>query len=276
MNVTDDVRARLDLARVMIGEAGRLALAHFADRAHLGIDAKLNGQDVVSAADRAVEALIRTGIAAAFPGDGFLGEESGLTAGRSGWRGTVDPIDGTSCFVHGLASWCISIALSDADERTRFGLILAPVAGELYEAVAGEGARLNGSPIQVDGRASLETALVGLGASHRVAAADVAAVLEALLASGGMFVRSGSGALSIAEVAAGRLAAYYEPHINAWDCLAGLLIVREAGGFTADFPGDGRPLLGGGPVLAAAPQVAGPLGDLIAGARQRNPGRNGA
>ncbi|SCM75922.1 Inositol monophosphatase family protein [uncultured Pleomorphomonas sp.] len=271
MTLADDVRIRLDLARTLINEAGRLALSHFADRAHLGIDVKLNGQDVVSVADRGVEALIRTGIAAAFPGDGFLGEESGLADGHSGWRWIVDPIDGTSCFVHGLTSWCVSIALSDAEGQTRFGLILAPVTGELYEAVAEEGARLNGKPIQVDRQTSLETGLVGLGASHRVAAADVASVLEALLTKGGMFVRSGSGALSIAEVAAGRLAAYYEPHINAWDCLAGLLIVREAGGFTADFPGEGRSLLAGGPVLAAAPQIAGPLNELIAGARRRSP-----
>lgn len=270
MNLADDVCTRLDLARTLIDKAGKLALGHFGNRAHLEVDAKLNGQDVVSIADRAVEALIRETVAVTFPDDGFLGEESGLAGGSSGWRWTVDPIDGTSCFVHGLPSWCISIALSDAVEQTRFGLILAPVSGELYEAVSGEGARLNGRPIKVDAQTSLETGLVGLGASHRVAAKEVAAVLEALLARGGMFVRSGSGALSIAEVAAGRLAAYYEPHINAWDCLAGLLIVREAGGFTADFPGEGRSLLAGGPVLAAAPQIAEPFNDLIAGARQRN------
>jgi myo-inositol-1(or 4)-monophosphatase len=268
MSFASDLRQRLDLARNMIDEAGKLALVHFADLAHLRIDSKLNGQDVVSAADRGVEALIRGTLAKTFPEDGFLGEESGLADGRSGWRWTVDPIDGTSCFVHGLSSWCVSIALSDADEQTRLGLILAPVAGELYEAVHGEGAHLNGRPIKVDTRTSLETGLVGLGASHRVPAQEVASVLETLLARGGMFVRSGSGALSIAEVAAGRLAAYYEPHINAWDCLAGLLIVREAGGFTADFPGAGRQLLAGGPVLAAAPQIAQPLNDLIASARR--------
>jgi len=269
VNVPHDVRARLDLARSVIGEAGRLALGYFADRAHLAIDAKLNGQDVVSIADRAVEELIRSSVAAAFPGDGFLGEEYGLQDSRSGWRWTVDPIDGTSCFVHGLPNWCISIALSDEHEQTRFGLILAPVTGDLYEAVSGEGARLNGETIRVDGQASLGTGLVGLGASHRVAAREISAVLHALLESGGMFVRSGSGALSIAEVAAGRLCAYYEPHINAWDCLAALLMVREAGGFTAQFPGEERSLLQGGPVLAAAPQVAPSLKELIARARQR-------
>ncbi|MCM5552845.1 inositol monophosphatase [Pleomorphomonas sp. NRK KF1] len=269
MNIPHDVRVRLDLARDLVGEAGKLALGHFADRAHLGVDAKLNGQDVVSAADRAVEVLIRSSVADRFPDDGFLGEEYGLQESRSGWRWTVDPIDGTSCFVHGLPSWCISVALSDAHEQTRFGLILAPVTGDLYEAVAGEGSRLNGQPIRVDERTTLGTGLVGLGASHRVAATKISAVLQALLESGGMFVRSGSGALSIAEVAAGRLCAYYEPHINAWDCLAALLIVREAGGFTAEFPGEGRSLLQGGPVLAAAPQIAEPLNNLIAHARQR-------
>ncbi|MCM5558892.1 inositol monophosphatase [Pleomorphomonas sp. JP5] len=269
MNTPHDVRVRLDLARDLVGKAGRLALGHFADRAHLGIDAKLNGQDVVSAADRAVETLIRSSVASAFPDDGFLGEEYGLQEGRSGWRWTVDPIDGTSCFVHGLPSWCISVALSDTHEQTCFGLILAPVTGELYEAVSGEGARLNGQPIRIDEQASLQTGLVGLGASHRVTATDISEVLQALLEVGGMFVRSGSGALSIAEVAAGRLCAYYEPHINAWDCLAALLIVREAGGFTAEFPGEGRSLLQGGPVLAAAPQIAAPINELIAHARQR-------
>lgn len=269
MTSASDLHARCDLARALVAEAGELALSYFADRAHLAVASKLNGQDVVSVADKAVEALIRRGMADRFPDDGFLGEEGGLEEGRSGWRWTVDPIDGTSCFVHGLPSWCVSVALSDADGQVRAGLILAPVAGDLYEAVLGEGALLNGRPIQVDRRTSLQTGLIGLGASHRVAASEVAAVLEALLEKGGMFVRSGSGALSIAEVAAGRLAAYYEPHINAWDCLAGLLIVREAGGFTADFPGTGRPLLAGGPVLAAAPQVAGPLVETIEAARRR-------
>jgi myo-inositol-1(or 4)-monophosphatase len=146
--------------------------------------------------------------------------------------------------------------------------LLRARSAELYEAVSGEGARLNGETIRVDGQASLGTGLVGLGASHRIAAVEISTVLQALLESGGMFVRSGSGALSIAEVAAGRLCAYYEPHINAWDCLAALLIVREAGGFTAEFPGEGRSLLDGGPVLAAAPQVARPLNELIARARQ--------
>jgi len=266
MTSPDDVLPRQRLAHALIADAGRLALSHFADLSHLAVDAKLDGQDVVSAADKEVEALIRSGIAALFPGDGFLGEETGLTPGRSGWRWTVDPIDGTSCFVHGLSSWCISIAVSDAEDCVRLGLILAPVTGELYEAVAGAGATLNGRPIRVDAGVCLKTGLLGLGASHRVPARHVAAFLEVLLDAGGMFVRSGSGALALAEVAAGRLVAYYEPHINAWDCLAALLMVREAGGFTADFPGEGRGLLEGGPVIASAPQVEDALIRLIANA----------
>lgn len=255
--------ARLALASELILRSGRLALDYFADPAHLAVDSKLDGQDVVSAADRAVEALMREAIADAFPDDGFLGEEGGLTAGTSGRRWTVDPIDGTSCFVHGLSSWCLSIALSEEDGDTLFGLIHAPLAGELFTATRGRGAFLDGQPIAVDAGAAIADAFVGLGANHRVPPRLIASFAEALLSQGGMFVRSGSGALSLAEVACGRLAAYYEPHINAWDCLAGLLLVREAGGWTADFPGPGRTLIEGGPVAAAAPQLREPLLRLI-------------
>lgn len=267
MTLSSDAARRHDFALSLIREAGELALVSFRDLAHVAVDTKLDGQDVVSAADKAVEALIRSRIAGAFPDDGFLGEETGLSEGCSGFHWTVDPIDGTSCFVHGLGSWCVSIALSDR-EKTISGLIFAPVSDDLYAATIGGGAYLNGAAIRVDTATTIETGLVGLGASHRVAPAEISGFLHALLTADGMFVRSGSGALSIAEVAAGRLAAYYEPHINAWDCLAGLLVVREAGGRTM-FPGAGRRLLDGGPVIAVAPQIETRLLALIEAAAHK-------
>ncbi len=245
--------ARFSTARSIIRDAGRLALSYFAEVHELRGERKRNGQDVVTVADRAVEDLIRGRLAFAFPGDGFLGEEGGLHEGRSGALWVVDPIDGTSAFLHGLRDWCISMALV-RDGETELGLIYAPCTDETFVAARSAGAYLNGERIRVDDDSTLEDGLLGLGANSRVPAEAVSGFARALLLEGGMFVRNGSGALMLAQVACGRLVGYYEPHINAWDCLAGLCLVGEAGGWTADFP-RGTGILDGGPVIAAAPQV---------------------
>lgn len=252
--------ARFVLARSVIIDAGALAATYFADLGALGVEQKLNGQDVVSIADRAVEALIRSRIIAAFPDDGFLGEESGLSDGTSGFVWVVDPIDGTSCFVHGLADWCVSIALTRG-ELTEFGLVHHVAAGEVFVAARGRGAFMNGAPIHVDTSGTIGTGLTGLGANLRVPAMSVSGFAHGLLDAGGMFFRNGSGALMLTYVACGRLIAYYEAHINSWDCLAALCLIREAGGWTAPFPEAN--LLAGGPVIAAAPQIREPLLALI-------------
>lgn len=267
-STTPGLAARLAVAEPLIREAGALAQSWFADLTTLGTTVKDNGQDVVSLADKAVEALIRSQLEAAFPEDGFLGEESGFEEGTSGYRWVVDPIDGTSCFVSGRADWCVSIALM-AGEETEFGLIFAPQANELFEAVRGGGALLNGQEISVNHHASVQNALMGVGANFRVPVAEAWRFVAELLEAGGMFIRSGSGALMLAEVACGRLAGYYEPHINAWDCLAGLCLVREAGGWTAPFGTGPGGLRAGGPVIAAAPQVRGDLMALIGKAAVR-------
>ncbi|HVJ40920.1 MAG TPA: inositol monophosphatase [Dongiaceae bacterium] len=253
---------RYVLARAIILEAAALAARHFDNLAALETSTKLNGQDVVTIADREVEALIRARIAAAYPDDGILGEEEGFHPGSSGYIWVVDPIDGTSCFLHGLRSWCISIAVMKGEE-TVLGLIQQPCTQDLFVAKSGRGAFLNGLPIAVDRRARIATGLLGVGANFRRPAEEVSRFIRGLLEAGGMFIRNGSGALMLAEVACGRLAGYYEPHINAWDCLAGLCLIREAGGWTADYPGS-QALLAGAPVLAAAPQLREELLQLVA------------
>jgi myo-inositol-1(or 4)-monophosphatase len=254
--------ARFGFAQGLIREAGALALRYFKDFATLQVFAKANAQDVVSEADREVENLIWSRIREAFPEDGMIGEEFGLRQGRSGWDWVVDPIDGTSCFVHGLRSWCVSIAVR-CDETSVLGLIFDPNADELFAAERGGGATLNGLQIGVDSRSALNEGLLGFGVNHRVPSSAIAAVVHRLLDAGGIFIRSGSGALMLAHVACGRLIGYYEPHINAWDCLAGLLIITEAGGWAAEFPGHGD-FRAGGPVIAAAPQVRSELLRVIA------------
>ena len=241
---------RFVLAREIAREAGRAALAFFEDRASLTIDTKLNGQDAVTMADRQVELLLRERIRTSFPEDGLLGEEFGLQEGRSDFTWVLDPIDGTSPFIFGLDAWCVSVAVM-ARERPVAGVIYAPVADELFAARKGEGASLNGTPLRLGSEATVKSGMVGVGASHRIPPQVVSRFVEQLLEMEGMFIRNGSGALMLAYVAAGRLAAYWEPHMNPWDCLAGLLIVEEAGGWIHD-PREWPSLAEGGLVLAGA------------------------
>ena len=258
---------RLDIARTTAEEAAALASTYFANLAKLNIEEKLGGQDVVSEADREVEALIHRRIMEAFPDDGFLGEETGMTPGTSGYVWVVDPIDGTSCFLHGLPDWCISIALV-RDDEIRLGIIHQPTTGEIFVAMRGHGAFLNGVPIRVDARSTLRTGLLALGANGRVPPRSITGFAERLLEAGGMFFRNGSGALMLAYVACGRLVGYYEPHINSWDCMAGLCLIREAGGWTNDFAAADGDLLTGDRIIAAAPGAREELLALVAAMEQ--------
>ncbi|MCO5731193.1 inositol monophosphatase family protein [Rhizobium sp. SSA_523] len=243
---------RFGFAQTMAKEAAALALDYFNRRETLVIEQKRDPQDVVSIADREVETLIRKLVADRFPEDGFLGEEFGLQAGTSGSTWVVDPIDGTSPFVNGMPTWCVSIALI-VDGQPVIGVIAAPCQDELYAAATGHGAFLNGKKLTLDGSRTIRNAVTGIGANHHVTPKAVATIVDNLLSAGGNFIRNGSGALMLAYVAAGRLVGYYEPYMHAWDCLAGYCLVQEAGGWYLDFPTDGDGLTRGAPVLAAAP-----------------------
>ncbi|MDO5641876.1 MAG: inositol monophosphatase family protein [Paracoccus sp. (in: a-proteobacteria)] len=256
------IAERLALAETIARDAGALAMRHFNARGDLAIGTKANAQDVFSAADRDVETLIRDAVSARFPGDGFLGEEFGLSTGTSGFTWVVDPIDGTSPFIFGLRDWCVSIAILQ-DMVTGAGVIFVPTGDEMFTCRQGGGAFLNGRRLSLDAQRTLGDGLTGFGANFRVPRASILRFLDELLDFGGMFIRNGSGAKMLAEVAAGRLVAYYEPHMNSWDCLAGLLLVREAGGVTGPLP-DGDLLETGGPVIAAAPGAGDDLQAMVA------------
>ncbi len=254
---------RYTFAQNLAREAGRLAYDFYKRRAELAIENK-GLQDVVSIADKKVEQLIRARLEARFPEDGFLGEETGASeGGRPGqavW--VVDPIDGTSCFLGGMPTWCVSIALV-RDGEIEIGVIYDPNVDELYAGRRGGGAWLNGVRQPRPPARSLKDGLFGTGFSHRSPPCDVVPFIDALLSNGGMFMRNGSGALMLAYVAVGRLVGYFEPHINSWDCLAGLLLVREAGGWTCDFLKDDG-LARGNLCAASAPAVASEVQAMIA------------
>lgn len=246
-----EIDARFALAHDIAARAGTLAHDLWSRRDALAIESKANALDMVSEADRGVEREIRAAVAAAFPDDGVLGEEYGLNAGTSGYLWVVDPIDGTVPFLSGMPNWCVSIALTHGGE-TVAGVITVPTHGEVFAARLGGGATLNGRPLAIPADVSIVNAAVGVGASHRTPPEVAAAAVARLLAEGGMFFRNGSGALMLAYVAAGRLAGYFEPHMHPWDCLAGLLMIREAGGRTAPFGSPDDPLVGTA-VLGTAP-----------------------
>lgn len=253
MNVHQrEIRDRHALAERMAVEAGKLALDYFRNRDALVIESKGDPQDVVSIADRNVETLIRDRVSETFGEDGFLGEEYGLVAGSTGYTWVVDPIDGTSPFVHGMPNWCVSIAVLHDGEPV-VGVIQVPCHDELYSSALGQGATLNGKTMTLDDRKTIRNAVTGIGANHHITPASVGKIVEDLLESGGNFVRLGSGALMLAYVAAGRLVGYYEPYMHAWDCLGGYCLVREAGGWFLPFPTEGEGLTKGAPVLAAGP-----------------------
>lgn len=219
---------RLDFAETLARKAGELGMDYFRKLDTLTITQK-GHQDMVSEADRNVETLIRKELAANFPDDGILGEEHGMEEGTSGYTWVTDPIDGTANFVAGIPQWCVIIACVHQGQVI-VGVIHDPVSNETFKAAAGHGAFLNDKPIKVSKSESLSNGSVGVGFNGRTAITDAINAVGALVSKGGVFFRNASGGLMLAYAASGRLIGYVESHMNAWDCLAGMLITREAGG----------------------------------------------
>lgn len=223
---------RSDAAVEIARSAGTLACEYFARVARLIVDQK-GPQDYVSEADRSVELHIRAAIEAAFPGDGIVGEEHAPKASDSGYTWVIDPIDGTTNFVSAIPAWTIVIAVVRGSD-TEIGVTYDPIHDEMYLAKKGQGAFLNGTAMTPPPDRPLQDGSLGTGYSNRVSTVGIARILQSTLNKGGIFHRNASGALSLAYVAGGRLIGYVEEHMNAWDCLAGQLLIAEAGGRVED------------------------------------------
>jgi myo-inositol-1(or 4)-monophosphatase len=223
-------------------EAGALLMHHF--HQHLKIEYK-GEADLVTAADRASEALIRERIAQHFPSHDVLGEEQGLRDSGSEYRWYVDPLDGTTNFAHGFPVFCVSLAVEhrSAESTSRIAAVVYdPTRDELFSAERGIGARLNSDPIHVSKVANLKECLVATGfPSHkRHKNPNIFFYHQITLRTHGVR-RAGSAALDLCDVASGRFDGFWEFNLNPWDTAAGVLIVEEAGGKVSSF--DGSPFL---------------------------------
>ncbi|MEO8544871.1 MAG: inositol monophosphatase family protein [Betaproteobacteria bacterium] len=230
------------------------ALAHKAFTASDKPAYSLKGrQDYLTATDGAVEMFVRELIERRFPGDAVLGEEGGGSVdGRRLW--IVDPIDGTANFARQIPHFCISLGLV-VNGQLEAGAIYEPMHDELFVAQRGKGAWLNGQPMKVSTVSELTAATAEIGWSTRIPVQTYLDMVGSAAHAGCSVRRAGSGALGLAYVAAGRIEAYAEAHINSWDVAGALLLITEAGGRVNNFWTPGS-IENGNPVLASNAALA--------------------
>ena len=247
----------LELAERAARAAGEVLLSYYGQPPE-GVDAKSSDTDLVSDADREAERVIRELLAAERPEDGLLAEEGSQAQSESGRRWIVDPLDGTANFLYGFPAWAVSIALED-ERGLALGLVLDPLRPELFSAVRGEGARLDGAPIRVSGRTELARALVATGFSYEADRRGAQAeLLLTVLPRVRDIRRVGAAALDLCQVAAGRVDAFYERGLKRWDEAAGRIIIEEAGGVSAELEGEPAGL-----VAAGSPELLSELLELV-------------
>jgi len=226
--VTLMVRAARAAGNVLIRHMYRLDALNVVEKGRM---------DYASEVDELAEQEIVRELRKAGPDYAFLGEEGGSQGkGRLTW--VIDPLDGTSNYLHGIPHFCVSIALVENGEPIH-GVIFDPLRNELWTASRGSGATLNDKRIRIGERKDLEGAMLitGFPPRERSRLAPQLRCIEALLAEAEDVRRTGSAALDLAYVATGRADAYFEAGVKPWDIAAGVLLVREAGGKVADFRG---------------------------------------
>lgn len=240
MHVPDLLPSVIAIAR----EAGEIVRRHFA--APIAATTKTSRIDIVTAADREVESFIVQELRRQFPSHHIVGEEAGgqgAAAASAPWHWFVDPIDGTVNFASRLPHFCTSIALATPDRQPLLAVVFDPMRDELFSAVRGGGAFLNQGPIRVTSTADLVDAVITSGFPY-----DKHTNPDNNLREWAAFVtrirgerRLGSAALDFCYVAAGRLDGYWEKNLKTYDAMAGMLLVREAGGVVTDYAGGPDP-----------------------------------
>ncbi len=258
--------ARSPLVNVMVNAAYKAAkglIRDFGEVEHLQVSKK-GPADFVSQADLKSEQILKRELAKARPDYGLLFEEGGEGPGKDiSNRWVVDPLDGTLNFLHGIPHFAISIGV-ERDGEPYAGVIYNPINDELYWAEKGQGAHLNERRLRVSGRKKMEESLIGTGAPF-LGHGDHPGFIrraEAVIGKTAGLRRLGAAALDLAYVASGRLDGFWEETLNPWDICAGVVLVREAGGYVTEISG-GNAMMSSGSVLAANDQLHRPLGDLL-------------
>ncbi len=245
--------ARSALMNVMVQavmKAGRGLSRDFGEVQNLQVSVKGPG-DFVSQADMRAEQTLRAELERARPDYGFLMEESGEVAGKDAQhRWIIDPLDGTTNFLHGFPHFAVSLALERQGQLVA-GVIFNPATDELYTAEKGGGAYLNDRRLRVAARKSLSDSIIGCGIPHlgRGDHGRFLVQLRNVMSDSVGIRRTGAAALDLAYVAAGRLDGFWEEALSPWDMAAGIVLIREAGGFVTDLAG-GADMFGRGDIVA--------------------------
>ena len=261
------MRELLELAERLARRAGTVALE---GRRGGDVDAttKSSPTDMVTRYDRLCEELIVEGLSSARPGDAIVGEEGTNSGGSSGIEWHVDPIDGTTSFMYGLPTWCVSVGARD-EEGGLVGAVYVPDLDEMFAARRGGGATLNDKAISCTSQSDVSKALVSTGFSYSPAQRTVqSSRVSEFIHRIRDVRRMGAAAVDICFVACGRLDAYFEENLHSWDVLAAELIAREAGARCGDFSGGPlRPA----EVLVSAPGVFDDLSAMLVDAMRKHP-----
>ena len=245
----------LNIAVKAARRAGSIINRAALDRSALEVHAK-RANDFVTQIDKAAEAAIIETIRKAYPDHAILGEESGaLPSERTEYRWVIDPLDGTTNFIHGFPQYCVSIAVQHRSQAAH-GVVYDPSKNELFTASRGRGAFLDDRRMRVTRCAQLKDALVGTGFPFKeMSRLDLYfRQLKTVMQNSSGVRRAGAAALDLAYVAAGRLDAFWEMGLSAWDMAAGALLVQEAGGLVGDLAGEAN-YLEIGDIAAATPKI---------------------
>ena len=253
------------LLNIAVGAARRAGevIVRSLDRVGALVVSEKGRNDFVSEVDRAAEQALIATIRKSYPSHGFLAEESGAAAGDD-YTWVIDPLDGTTNFLHGFPQFAVSVACRHRG-RAEVGVVLDPLRGELFTAERGGGTQLDGRRLRVSQRPGLEGALVGTGFPYREnrrLLQPYLAMLESVMQATAGVRRPGSASLDLAYVAAGRLDAFWEFGLSPWDTAAGILLITEAGGRVASIAGG--EYADGGNLLAGSPKVFAALAELLA------------
>jgi len=227
----------LAFLKATVLQASRIAMGYYGKLSAGDIAAKSSAIDLVTAADRKVESFVKARLAARHPDIAFLGEEEGLSGDKADGRVFIlDPIDGTTNFIHSYPFFSVSLAYRE-DSRTVIGLVYAPFFKDLYHAIRGGGAYKNGKRIHVSGATKLidSLAVTGFACIRGGMKPDNMAILNRVIYELSGIRRDGSAAIDLCYVAEGRTEIFWEMNLSSWDVAAGALVVEEAGGKVTDF-----------------------------------------